>query len=101
MQYTISNDGASRVARVDGQVTFQEQKDFRELLNELFGENSSSYVFDLTSVNHIDSAGLGMFLIGRKRAQENSASVVLRHPPSNVRHTLELAKFNELFTIED
>lgn len=101
MQYNISNDGSARVARVDGQVTFQEQKDFRELLNELFGENSGSYVFDLSAVSHIDSAGLGMFLIGRKRAQETGANVVLRHPPSNVRHTLELAKFHELFTIEE
>lgn len=100
MKYTITTEGASRIARVDGQVTFQEQKDFRELLNEMFAQASKSYVFDLTAVSHIDSAGLGMFLIGRKRAQENGAGVVLRHPPSNVRHTLELAKFHELFTVE-
>ena len=101
MQYTISNEGSNRIARIEGQVTFQEQKDFRELLNTLFTEKSGNYVFDLTNVSHIDSAGLGMFLIGRKRAQEVSASVALRKPPTNVRHTLELAKFRELFTVED
>jgi len=101
MHYQISSDGAARTARVDGQITFQEQKDFRELLNELFSESGSSYIFDLTAVTHIDSAGLGMFLIGRKRAQESGATVVLRHPPSNVRHTLELAKFHELFSVEE
>lgn len=101
MQYQISSDPSGRVAKVDGQITFQEQKDFRELLNELFADTASTYVFDLTAVTHIDSAGLGMFLIGRKRAQENGAAVVLRHPPSNVRHTLELAKFHELFTVEE
>lgn len=100
MQYNITNEGANRVARIEGQVTFQEQKDFRELLNTMFGEQSSSYVFDLSKVNHIDSAGLGMFLIGRKRAQEVGATVALHHPPANVRHTLELAKFHELFTVE-
>lgn len=100
MKYTISTEDTARTARIDGQVTFQEQKDFRELLNEMFAQAAKSYVFDLSAVSHIDSAGLGMFLIGRKRAQEHGAVVVLRHPPSNVRHTLELAKFHELFTVE-
>lgn len=101
MQYSISNEGSQRIARIEGQVTFQEQKDFRELLNTMFSETSGNYVFDLNNVTHIDSAGLGMFLIGRKRAQEVGATVALHKPPSNVRHTLELAKFHELFTVED
>lgn len=100
MEYTISNDSAGRMATITGRVTFKEQATFRELINTLFNETSASYVLNLGGVDHIDSAGLGMLLIARKHAQAKSADVILRHPPEGVRMTLDLAKFNELFTIE-
>ena len=100
MQYTIVNEGSNRTAKINGRVTFQEQNEFRALLSDLFDEDVSGYVLDLSGVEHIDSAGLGMFLIGRKRAEEKNATAILRNPPESVKHTLELAKFHELFTIE-
>lgn len=100
MEYDISTNGGDRTAAIVGRVTFKEQSDFRELLAVFFAEKSPRYVLDLNQVQHIDSAGLGMLLIARKRAQGHGADVVLRRPPQDVMMTLELTKFDDLFTIE-
>jgi len=60
MKYQIITDRSSRIASINGEVTFREQKEYHELLNDLFDETSDNYVMDLTDVSHIDSAGLGI-----------------------------------------
>lgn len=100
MEYIVADNSAGRIVSLTGHLTFREQKAYRSMLGELFSESKKSYVIDLDAVNHIDSAGLGMLLIARKYAKKNGADVILRRPPADIRMTLELAKFHELFTIE-
>lgn len=100
MEYDIASVGAGRVLTLDGRVTFKEQSAFRTLLDAFFAEDAEPYILDLGAVTLIDSAGLGLLLIARRNAQTKGADIILRRPPPEVRMTLELAKFQDLFTIE-
>lgn len=100
MEYVVADNGAGRIASLTGHLTFREQKTYRSMLGDLFSKATKNYVIDLDAVQHIDSAGLGMLLIARKYAIKNGGDVILRRPPSEIRMTLELAKFHQLFTIE-
>ena len=102
MQFSIRSEGSSRIAELSGRMTFHDHKEFRDMLGQLIEAGVQSYVFDLSNVEHVDSSGLGMLLLARDNAENaGTTTVVLRKAPESVRHTLRLAKFEELFTIED
>ena len=102
MQFSIRSDGSSRVAELSGRMTFHDHKEFRDMLGQLIEGGVQSYVFDLAKVEHVDSSGLGMLLLARDNAENaGTTNVVLRNAPEAVRHTLRLAKFEELFDIQD
>lgn len=103
MQYSLSNSASegAQIAEIRGRITFECQREFRRLLEEMFAEKVRSYVFDLKGVEFIDSAGLGMLLLGRDRAEKNAAAVVLRNPPAAIKRMLDVAQFYTLFKIED
>lgn len=102
MDFEIARNGAEgAVVTLGGRLSFKEMEAFDRMANTLFSDVTPRYVFDLSGVEHIDSAGMGMLLVARKRARESRADMVLARPKAAVRSLLDLAKFNALFAIED
>lgn len=99
MDYSITASGDTRTAQIKGRLTFQEQRLFRTLIEDLFSAAVARYVIDLRQVDYIDSSGLGMLLIARKRAQQNKAVIALVNVPANARETFTTARFEDLFEI--
>lgn len=99
MDYTVTSSGDTRTASLKGRLTFQEQRLFRTLIEDMFSEAATRYVIDLKQVEYIDSSGLGMLLIARKRAQQAKAVIALTNVPANARETFTTARFEDLFEI--
>lgn len=99
MDYSITSTADARTAQLKGRLTFQEQRLFRTLIDDLFSDAAGQYVIDLRQVEYIDSSGLGMLLIARKRAQQAKAGIVLTGVPANARETFATARFEDLFEI--
>ncbi len=57
-------------------------------------------VVDLEGVSFIDSSGLRSLLGASRRAAEQSSSIVLRSPSSEVRRLLEITGTSSQFTVE-
>ncbi|WP_170941363.1 STAS domain-containing protein [Elstera cyanobacteriorum] len=100
MQYTVDIKDNSAKIKITGRLTFKFHREYKEFLDELLKNKVGSYEFDLSGVEFIDSAGLGMLLIAKQKAQVFNAAVVLQRPPENVRRMLEVAKFDKIFTIQ-
>lgn len=100
MQHTVDLDDDKARIKIIGRLTFKFHREYRDFLDELLKNKVSTYEFDLSGVEFIDSAGLGMLLIAKQKAQISGASVVLKRPPENVRRMLDIAKFDKIFTIE-
>lgn len=100
MDFEISHDTSARRAALDGRLSFRDMDKFEQMAESLFLESSPRYVVDLSGIEHIDSAGLGMLLVIRQRARECEADLVLARPRDAVRTVLELAKFPDLFAME-
>lgn len=99
MDYSITPSGDTRIAQIKGRLTFQEQRLFRTLIEDLFSAAATRYVIDLRQVDYIDSSGLGMLLIARKRAQQAKAVIALVNVPASARETFTTARFEDLFEI--
>ena len=98
MLLQVSDDGAQ--ALISGDLTFSDHGGFKELMAKLFGTKGSSIVIDLSKLDFIDSAGLGMLLLVRDEAGKASRKLILRGPQGQVKRMFDLTKFDTLFAIE-
>ncbi len=101
MEITTEEKNGCTVATMRGSFTFGENQNFRAMLKELQTSPSSTVAIDLTGVEFIDSAALGMLLLLRDTMQSSGKILELRSPQGQIRKMFELSNFNELFTIKD
>lgn len=100
MEYTIRDEGRVSVAALKGRLTFAENTAFREMLGRLQKSPAHEWMLDLSGIDFIDSAGLGLLIIIRELAEKGNVSLRLRRPREQAERLFEVAKLNKLFTIE-
>ena len=67
-----------------------------ELL-EAMPEGEGRLIVDLTSTDHVDSAGLGALMLVQRRAAERRQMVVLENASDELRFLLNITKLSALF----
>lgn len=85
---------------ISGNFGFDAHKDFRATYADLPPSSGRKFVIDLSKVNYMDSAALGMLLVLRERAGGNSSSIILKGATNTVQKILDISRFEQLFTIE-
>lgn len=97
MEYTVANDGAAQLFKITGNWTFQDHNLMKELIDKI---NGGACILDMSAVEFIDSAGLGMLITAREKIADKGGFITLRGVEGAVRRIMDLARFDELFTIE-
>jgi anti-anti-sigma factor len=98
MQCTFA-DGDASVA-LAGDLKFANRTEFRVMVTRLMNAKASSAAIDVSRLEAIDSAGLGMLLIARDEAIKLHRTLVLRGPAGQVKKMFDLSKFETLFTVQ-
>jgi len=62
MEYNCQNVGDSMAVAMNGKLTFEDQQRFRAMISEMSDASAARWVIDLTNLEFIDSAGLGLLL---------------------------------------
>ncbi len=101
MDYDIQNDGGNATVALKGRLTFADHESFRDIVDVFKDGGVKECSLDLSGLEFIDSAGLGLLLIVRDSAQEASASVSISGAQGAVKKMLEIAKFGEIIPIAD
>ncbi|WP_073954811.1 STAS domain-containing protein [Thalassospira sp. TSL5-1] len=101
MIYKTQQNDTAVIIEMSERFTFSDHTVFRKLIDELSGLNSLTRIFDLSGIEFIDSAGLGMLLLARDEAEKNQATIILRGAKGQVKRMLEVARFDTLFQMED
>jgi anti-anti-sigma factor len=99
MKYEILDEGGKAVLSLREQLTFTDRSSFDGLIPQLL-RSAKTVVVDLKNLDYMDSAGLGMLLTLRDKADKAGTSVVLRQPKGDVKELLKLSCFDTLFTID-
>ena len=87
-------------AEISDKLTSSDLTNFRELLSEIKQSPCKVIVLDLTNLDWINSAGLGMLILAKELAEKEELELVLRSPRGHVKSLLELGRFEKIFTIE-
>ncbi|MBF0093980.1 MAG: STAS domain-containing protein [Alphaproteobacteria bacterium] len=101
MEHKVQTTSAGREIQLTGRFTFADHEGFRSVVQILEEPDASRVVFDLSGLEFVDSAGLGMFLIAREAAERRKLQLVLKGAVGQVKRMLDLGRFDALFTIQD
>lgn len=100
MNHEVRTIGDGKEVILSGRLTFADHVGFRSLIALLDEPGLKQLIFDLSAVDFVDSAALGMLLLARDTAASNNIYVVLRGARDRVKRIMEVAQFDTLFTIE-
>ena len=100
MNYTEERSPGGTVVSLRGSFTFQDHHSFRAMLDALNAAGGERKLLDLSQVEFIDSAALGMLLIAADEIDRKHGKLVLRNPSAPLAKLFELSAMDTLFTIE-
>ncbi|MEO5373756.1 MAG: STAS domain-containing protein [Alphaproteobacteria bacterium] len=100
MEYKTRDIQDGREIAINGRMTFADHNAMRDIIATFEAAGLKKIVFDLSGVEFIDSAALGMLLLARETAISRQAHVVLRGARDQARRIMAVAKFDKLFTVE-
>lgn len=99
MEFSQEKTAGGMVMALRGTLTFKDHHTFRSLLDALRGAGSS-HVLDLSGLEFVDSAGLGMLLIADDEARAAGWRLTLRRPSPQAARLFEVAAMDAIFLIE-
>jgi anti-sigma B factor antagonist len=99
MRYELSDTPNGRSLSLRDNLTFEDRAAFEALIPQALA-GGKALVVVLERLDYMDSAGLGMLLTLRDKAEQAGVPVLLSKPRGEVRELLALACFDTLFPIE-
>ncbi|CBS85944.1 STAS domain-containing protein [Azospirillum lipoferum] len=96
---TIRTEAVPEI-RLSGRMEFTDHDRLVEIVTELNELRASRVVLDLSQLEFIDSAGLGMLLILQEEAESRNTKLIVRGAAGDVRRSIELARLSEIITFE-
>ncbi|MCX7338388.1 MAG: STAS domain-containing protein [Alphaproteobacteria bacterium] len=97
----VSNLGQQTEITLNGRLTHADYPVFHKITNDLGKTEKQTCVFNLSRLDFIDSAGVGMLLLAQDKVQEGNGKVIVRGVHSQVKKMIELGHFENYLTIEN
>lgn len=101
VKYEIVDGAGEPTLMLRDQLTFADRDLFDAVAERLLSGSHPAVAVDLAGLDYMDSAGLGMLLTLRDRADAARAEVRLLRPKGEVKELLALACFDTLFAIAE
>jgi anti-anti-sigma factor len=70
-----------------------------QLVEELAEEGRCRVIFDMSRIDYIDSAGVGLIAMASGRFKEKQGRLVIVAPPGRVQHELHVTQMDRLVTV--
>lgn len=99
MQINQSTSGSASVLALIGDLDSFNVSYLKEQLQRLFDNGSYKIIIDLTSVDFIDSAGLGTLVSSLKLCMHNSGDLLLVGLNDTILDLLRITKLMDIFKI--
>lgn len=100
MEYTINESGDSHEIMMQGTFGFADNVSVEELVESLAGKRAASVTLNLTGVEKIDSAGLGMIVLIKDEVEDGGGRFAVRGASGQVKKMLDISRFDQLMTVE-
>jgi len=93
-------DHAARIT-MSGRFDFEVHRDFKNAYMTLLDKGAVREIeIEMSKVNYLDSAALGMLMLLHDRAKDAQKKVSLLNASSESMQVMEIANFSKIFTIK-
>ena len=99
MEYSSKSDGTTYIVAFNGKLEFSDNEAVQKIINEVNIQNCTQCRIDLSGLQGIDSAGLGMLLLMNEMIDIGSNKLELKSPSGQVLKMLEISNFSSIVTI--
>ncbi len=99
MNLKKTTNGGTCEFTLSGKFTFSDHQTFRNVINVISSKTITSVILELSNLEFIDSAALGMFLVAREEAKKNNVELILQSPVGHVQKMFDLSNFRTLFEV--
>lgn len=99
MELSTHIHGEALHVELKGKFTFSDNPQFRAVIESLADADIQQVVLHMGEVEFVDSAALGMLLLAHDEAKKHHKSISIKHVNGQVKRILQLARFEELFSL--
>ncbi len=85
---------------VQGEVDIFTSQKFKDKLYSVIDKSNKDVVVDCSSLNYLDSTGLGIFVGALKKAKNNGRTITLVKTKDNIRKLFTITGLDKIFVIE-
>lgn len=100
MEHSAEKKGEGLELRLRGKFTFADNKTFAEYFDQISTKSFKQVLIDLSDVEFIDSAALGILLLARDKCEKSATNLTLKNPHGQVKQMFDISRFGDLFKIE-
>lgn len=93
------NENGWAVLQVRGEVDLYTSPQLRDGITELLDQGTNRIVVDLSGIEFMDSTGLGVLVVGLKRAKERDGEFTLVCREGSVQKILSITGLDKVFSI--
>ncbi|SCA56925.1 putative Anti-sigma factor antagonist [Candidatus Terasakiella magnetica] len=101
MDHSITENNGVIQVKLTGELTLNDEEKFRSLSLEASEQSGSKCVIDLSALEFLDSAGLGLLLVLKEFCEDASKTVSIRPGGGEVREILDISEFSSLIPYEE
>ena len=101
MEFQIVNAAGGTEIKIAGRLTYDDHLKFNDLKPLASSAAARKIVLDLSGLEFIDSAGLGMLVIFEDAASGANTDVTIRGAHGIVRKLMDLVNFNDVIKLVD
>lgn len=91
MDFKVNSTGNGLKIELDGELTFENHKDFKEII-QVIKEAQEDVEISLRGLSNMDSAGAGMLKLAKDKAQQTGGSFNLTDIPDDLKVFVSLLK---------
>jgi anti-sigma B factor antagonist len=95
----VRQDDEFTVIEVTGEIDIDTAPQLRDVVAQVTDAGADRLVFDLTHVTFVDSIGLGVFVLARKKMLLRRGSVGIVAPTRRLIAIFKISGLDELFTL--
>lgn len=100
MRYEITTTDSEVTLSLSERFTAVDATTFRRLIDSLPAEGIASVVIEMSGLEYIDSAAMGLLVLVRDNAINRQIAMKIRGPHGQVRKAFDIFNFDQLFTVE-
>ena len=95
MKHEIVRSPGLLEVKLSGRLNYDDHDSFRSVLDLFREQRLGRIVLDLSRLEAIDSAGLGMLIISGAEAERHQVKLEIRNPQGLVRRLMELGRLDK------